>query len=480
MEISLGQATNRVTTSGYQYDVNGNMIRSLAEDGSTWVKYEYDAANRLNIVRKDDANQTQLERFQYDSTNARVQSHDFAQDRYKSHLNAGGTAIAEFTEFTVGVPKWTKSYTYMGGSQLATITPNGGYTAEITEFNHPDGLGTRLVTNQSANTSAEQAHLPFGRPLDAETSPPLATNNKRFTSYDRSNKTSLDYAVNRTYDSKLGRFTQVDPIGIQAASTMAPQTLNMYSYCVNDPINYIDPSGLFIGQFFRWLGRVLLGLSRSRVARRIAIKFVVNYALSGGNFGVAIRSVLPDILQSTGLFPDPRSTVPWMKGTRLPISLGTSSLSKYIILNFGQVEYDSAQQAAIAFLKLFLAMSKRIKREIAAVICKLKNGKFIYGRRQILGKDGGEIKNNCPKNSQLAGGAHTHWSSEKADTGDPEADRIIDRYFSNELPSGTDWNWVRQNRVPHWLATPTGEIHRMDTDGKIATVSKIYGKAKIR
>ena len=35
---------------------------------------------------------------------------------------------------------------------------------------------------------------------------------------------------------------------------------------------------------------------------------VVNFALSGGNFGVAIRNVISDILQSTGLFPDPRST----------------------------------------------------------------------------------------------------------------------------------------------------------------------------
>ena len=334
--LAYDNATNRITTTGYQYDVNGNMIRSLAEDGSTWIKYEYDAANRLNIIRKDDTNQTQLERFQYDSTNARVQSHDPALDRYKTFLNAGGTTLAEFTEFAVGDPTWTKSYTYLGGSQLATITPVSG--SENVEFNHPDRLGTKTVTNQSAGTSSEQATLPFGRPLDAEST--IQTNNKRFTSYDRSEKTELDYAVNRTYDSKLGRFTQVDPVGMQATSLMSPQTLNMYSYCGNDPVNYTDPSGLFFGRFFRWLGRLLSGLSRSRVARRIATKFIVNFALSGGNFGVAIRSVIPDILQSTGIFPDPRSTVPWHPGSRLPISLGTSSLSKYIIYNLLQTAND--------------------------------------------------------------------------------------------------------------------------------------------
>jgi RHS repeat-associated protein len=327
--LAYDNTSNRINTSGYYYDVNGNMIRSLADDGTTWVKYEYDSANRLNIVRKDDAGQTQLERYQYDSTNARVQSHDFALNRYKTYLNAGGTTMAEFTEFTVAVPVWTKSYTYMGGSQLSTITPNGS-GGEYTEYNHPDRLGVKTITN--GGTSSEQAHLPFGTALNAEST--LQTNNKRFTSYDRSSVTKLDYAVNRTYDSKLGRFSQVDPIGISASSLFAPQTLNLYSYCGNDPVNYVDPSGLFFGRFFRWLGRLITRLLGSRVARRIAIKFVVNFALSGGNFGVAIRSIIPDILQQSGLFPDPRSTVPWLPGSRLPISLGTSSLSKYIIYNF--------------------------------------------------------------------------------------------------------------------------------------------------
>lgn len=327
--LTYDNASNRIATPGYEYDAAGNQTRSLAEDGTTWVKYEYDAANRLKQVRKDDVPQTPLQGFHYGSTNARLFDYDNSINRLKIVSSVGGTTMAEYTEFAHTVPTWTKSNTYLGNTQLSTITPNGT-GGETVEFNHPDKLGTRTVTNQQAGTNYAQAHLPFGRPLDAEST---GSTTKRFTSYERSDLTKLDYAINRTYDSKLGRFTQVDPIGIKAISPFVPQTLNMYSYCANDPVNYADPTGLFIGQFFRWLGRVLLGLSRSKVAKRIAKKFIVNFVVSGGNFGVAIRSIIPDILLATGIMPDMRSTVPWYPGSRLPISRDASPLSKYIILN---------------------------------------------------------------------------------------------------------------------------------------------------
>ena len=125
---------------------------------------------------------------------------------------------------------------------------------ETTGFNHPDRLGTRIMTNQSAGTNYEQTTLPFGTALNAEST--ITTNSKRFTSYDRNAQTGLDYAINRQYDSKQGRFTQVDPIGMSASSLASPQTLNLYSYCGNDPINHTDPSGLFWGGLFRAIGKI--------------------------------------------------------------------------------------------------------------------------------------------------------------------------------------------------------------------------------
>jgi len=136
---------------------------------------------------------------------------------------------------------WSKSYIYAGSRLLSTITKSG--SSELTEYHHPDRLGTKLVTDTTANTAKSQATLPFGALISAETQ---ATTNQKFTSYDRSGATGLDYAVNRTYNSGQSRFTQVDPIGMASASIGDPQSLNMFAYTQNNPVDFIDPSGLFL------------------------------------------------------------------------------------------------------------------------------------------------------------------------------------------------------------------------------------------
>jgi RHS repeat-associated protein len=247
--LTYNLQTNRITTTGYEYDSAGNQTKAKAEDGS-WIRMEYDAANRLRVVKKD-SDGTTLQAFQYGSTNVRLMDLDYGYGYLKIFCSMDGTTLSEYTEFTGAVPTWTKSYTYLGGSQLSTVTPNGA-GGETVEYNHPDLLGTRITTNQQNGTSTEQSSLPFGTALSAETS---RSESKRFTSYERSARTGLDYAVNRTYDSKQGRFTQVDPIKMQAVNLFNPQTLNFYSYCGNDPINHTDPSGLFWGSLFKWLSK---------------------------------------------------------------------------------------------------------------------------------------------------------------------------------------------------------------------------------
>ena len=252
--LSYDTASNRITTAGFAYDAAGNQVRALIPGGTGSQRYRYDAANRLAQVRTDD-NNTIIASHTYGCDNQRLITEESG---IRTYYVADGLAVAaEYTESGT-TPAWSKSYVYLDKRLLSTTTPNGA-GGEAIQFHHPDQLGTRLVTNPATGTFFEQQTLPFGTALN-ETPPPGATTgstNRRFTSYDRSSITGLDYAVNRHYDAQQGRFTQVDPASMRAVNLENPQTLNLYAYCSNDPINRTDPDGLgffsFLKKLFKWI-----------------------------------------------------------------------------------------------------------------------------------------------------------------------------------------------------------------------------------
>ena len=126
----------------------------------------------------------------------------------------------------------SREYIYAGSQLLATI--EGG----TTKYHHSDHLSTRVFTDAAGGKIGERGHYPFGE-VWYETG---QTNKWKFTSYERDNESTLDYAMFRYDSTRLGRFMTPDPI---AGSILDPQTLNRYPYTRNDPINLIDPLGLY-------------------------------------------------------------------------------------------------------------------------------------------------------------------------------------------------------------------------------------------
>jgi RHS repeat-associated protein len=136
--------------------------------------------------------------------------------------------------------RWSKGYVYFASTLVATQTADGG-GSEFVEFHHPDLHESRIVSNATGGGSYEQVTLPFGTAFDAEST---GYGKNPFTGYERDFQTGLDYAVNRFYSSAQGRFTSVDPLCMRAATGSAPQSMNLYTYGSNDPVNQSDPDGL--------------------------------------------------------------------------------------------------------------------------------------------------------------------------------------------------------------------------------------------
>jgi len=65
----------------------------------------------------------------------------------------------------------------------------------------------------------------------------------QFAEMEKDAGTGLDHTPFRKYESGLGRWTSPDPYP-GSMSLTDPQSMNRYAYVQNDPVNFIDPTGL--------------------------------------------------------------------------------------------------------------------------------------------------------------------------------------------------------------------------------------------
>lgn len=124
-------------------------------------------------------------------------------------------------------------YIYMDGQLVAE------YIASTTYFVHKDHLGsTRLVTHVDQSLVDNMDYLPYGEQIAGGTSI-----SHKFTGKERDSESNLDNFGARYDSSSLGRFMSPDPENAGADPT-TPQSWNMYSYVVNNPLTFADPTGM--------------------------------------------------------------------------------------------------------------------------------------------------------------------------------------------------------------------------------------------
>jgi RHS repeat-associated protein len=106
-------------------------------------------------------------------------------------------------------------------------------------FNLADGVSSILgLTDQAGNTIQRYDYSAFGS-AEMPSGPDIA-HAYRFTGREFDSETGLYYYRARYYNAESGRFIAEDPL---TGQSYIPQTLNKYSYVVNNPLRYIDPNG---------------------------------------------------------------------------------------------------------------------------------------------------------------------------------------------------------------------------------------------
>jgi RHS repeat-associated protein len=205
----------------FSYDSKGNRTQRT-KGPNTWV-YTYDYANRLTKVEKNSAT---LGEYVYDGEGRRIQVTE--DNETTTYIYSGLNVLYEETMTGTAV------YIYGPAGLLAKKTETAGESH--TFYYHTDHLGsTRLVTDESNTIVTSVTYHPFGEPI-------LTGEESHLYTGKEIDATGLYYYGARYYDPDLGRFMTRD---LLAGKKAVPQSLNLYSYCLNNPVKMIDPAGLY-------------------------------------------------------------------------------------------------------------------------------------------------------------------------------------------------------------------------------------------
>jgi RHS repeat-associated protein len=132
-------------------------------------------------------------------------------------------------------------YIFFNGARIARVDPGAAAKYSVT-----DNVGsTEVETDSLGNLLNESLFFPYGAERIVQQND--TANNYRFTGKERDQETGLDDFGARYYDSVVGRFMTPDwdakPTSVPYASFGDPQTLNLYSYVENGPLNRVDADG---------------------------------------------------------------------------------------------------------------------------------------------------------------------------------------------------------------------------------------------
>jgi RHS repeat-associated protein len=200
-------AVTQAGTTTYTYDANGNMTKR----GSDTLTYDYE--NRLTVYGTTT--------FVYDGDGGRVKK------------KAGSVTNLYIGKLYECVGTTCSNYIFAGDQRLV-VDP---LKNKAIYFYHTDHLGSSSVVTDKAGVVVENlSYYPYGK-TQSDIGTVHVTH--KYTGQEKDD-TGLYFYNARYYDPALGRFISADTI---VPDPTNPQALNRYTYVLNNPLLYTDPSG---------------------------------------------------------------------------------------------------------------------------------------------------------------------------------------------------------------------------------------------
>ena len=215
----------------YEYDKRGNLKSKINKQSKEEKHYGFNQFNQLEeyLVMDKDYNQIKKIVYTYDGLNRRISKNEDGVLRYYLYNKENIIAILDENR-----------------NELATIvhhptrtdTPLSITTKEGTFYYHRDHQGSIIALSDKDGKIVEFIEYDghYGAILNhtklLETHNPYGYTGREMDTND------LYYYRARYYDPFVGRFLSLDPIRLESGD------FNFYRYVKNDPINFIDPSGL--------------------------------------------------------------------------------------------------------------------------------------------------------------------------------------------------------------------------------------------
>ncbi|MDP4529278.1 RHS repeat-associated core domain-containing protein [Alkalimonas delamerensis] len=284
------RAVSQIGTQSYCYDAMGNQTHQY-NNGSLVRQIDYNAIGKASRIRSHSIDtgsgrSVGETRFTFDGSRNQVRRHSTEQGKTSTIIQQGGTeliiegserrfrrnlgnAIVERSGDSI-----TTRYVYTDHLGSVDVITNAiGQLIEKLSF---DAFGKRrAVFNQSGQSIA----------LNLTTL--LAITHQGFTGHQQVDHAGIVQMGGRIYDAHIGRFLQADPF-VQSPSNS--QNFNRYSYVLNNPLSYTDPSGyLFKSIKKHW--RTIAAIAIAVYMPHLAIMQGLNAATVGAITGFVAGAV---------------------------------------------------------------------------------------------------------------------------------------------------------------------------------------------